>query len=331
MRKTSVAVLYGGRGKEHEVSKKSASHILALIDKKRYAVHPIFITKGGKWYYRGNKNKPVTLAFSAPRLMVGGEALHVDAVLPILHGDRGEDGSISGLLDCIGLPYAGCRAGASALCIDKAFTKAVARTLGIPTAKDILVCGTDDLPSAIRRAESEIGYPMFIKPADLGSSVGASAVFSKEEIEGALRLALSLSARVLIEELIAPKRELECAYLRTREREYISAPAEVLCDGTYDYRKKYSRRDGAKTQVRADLPEEAVLKVREYTAALARYIGIRQLCRADYFLTPGGIMLNEINTLPGFTAASLYARMLEGEGIQPQKLITELIEGAKAL
>lgn len=330
MKKKRVALLYGGRGKEHEVSKMSASFVLGIIDKERYIVHPILIDKDGGWYYREDRERPVSVSFSAPHFRLGERVLHVDVVLPMLHGDGGEDGTIAGALECIGVPYVGCLVGAGALSADKAYTKAVARQIGIPTAKDILVCRGEDISAAIRQAEESIGYPMFVKPTDLGSSVGASAVYSPSDIEPALSSALALSRRVLIEELVEEKRELECAYLMTRGGEYISDPAEVICHGTYDYRKKYEG-GGVATVVRADVPERVRQKAREYTRALARQIGIRQLSRVDYFLTPSGLLLNEVNTMPGFTATSLYAEMVREMGIDPTALISELIEGAQVL
>ncbi len=331
MKKRRVAVLYGGKGCENEVSKMSASYIMSLIDKTKYIVHPIFIDKDGGWYYREKRDRPVSISFAPPRLILSERTLDVDVVLPALHGDMGEDGTISGLIECLGFPYVGCRTVAGAVCSDKALTKAVASFLGIPTTRDVLVCRDDDIECAIKRAEDTIGYPMFIKPTDLGSSVGAVAVYSPRDIRDSLNYALSLSHRVLVEELVEEKRELECACLIARDGEYISNPGEIVLSGTYDYEKKYATTKPTETRVSADIPEDVRERLREYTRKLVRYIGVRQLCRVDYFLTPTGLIFNEINTFPGFTSTSLYARMLEGMGCNPSDLIAELIEGASVL
>ncbi len=330
MNKRNVALLYGGRGHEHEVSKMSATYLCSIIDEKRYIPHPIFIDKAGGWYYGEDRAKPVTLSPTAARLSVGGEEIAVDVVFPMLHGDIGEDGTVSGALLCLGIPYVGCHTGAGALAADKALTKAVARSLGIPVARDMLVLRSHDIEWAAREAEASIGYPMFIKPTDLGSSVGARAARDGRELREALKEALSLSPRVLIEELVEDKRELECAYLGTRGGELISPPGEVILDGTYDYERKYLK-GGARCVTRAELPDEVIGLAREYTRRLVHHIGIRQIARVDYFLTPAGLILNEINTMPGFTGSSLYPKMVEGMGICPEDLVTELIEGALVL
>lgn len=327
MEKKHIALLYGGQGREHEVSKMSAAHLIELIDKERYITHPIFIDRSGGWYLSGDKEKPISISTAPPRLMVGGEELRADVIFPMLHGDLGEDGKISGLFECLGIPIVGCHTGAGAVAGDKALTKAVARSLGIPVAKDILLTREDGADSVIKQAREAIGFPMFVKPTDLGSSVGARAAYNEEQLREALSLARSLSARVLIEELIEDKREVECAYLGARSGQLVAPPGEVILDGTYDYEKKY-QGGGAVCISRASLDENIIEKIKDYTMRLVRYIGIRQIARVDYFLTPRGIIFNEINTMPGFTSGSLYPKMIEAAGITETELVSELIEGA---
>ena len=330
--KKRVALIYGGVGKEHDVSVMSAEYLRELIDPDEYELLPIFIDKNGKWYLTGNReNAPISYASGG--LTVGDTPLRVDVAFPILHGDGGEDGCIAGTLKMAGIRFVGCDVGASAVAYDKAITKLVAERLGIPTAKWILRVEDDTHHPGVEDAEAVagamIGYPMFIKPSGLGSSVGAHAVMTPARFDAAYTDAcIKGGGRVLVEEYIGEKRELECAFFKTRDRRIFAHPGEVVCHGPYSYEEKYNSSSHAKTVARADVPEAVSSLAIRYSEMLADAIGFRHLSRIDFFLTDRGLIFNEINTMPGFTAASLYPRMMGEAGIAPRELVRLLIEDA---
>ena len=329
MKRKRIALLYGGAGAEHEVSLAGAEYVLGVIDKSRYIPYPVLITREGKWLAEGDPERVVTLAVGGRALCEGEKTIPIRAAFPLLHGDMGEDGKIQGLLDCAGIPYVGCGVVAGAVASDKILTKDIARALGIPTVSGIAITGAVSTEAARRRAEKEVGYPMFIKPSGLGSSIGAHAVYAMEEFDRALRSAVALGeGRVLIEELIEDKRELECAYLGYSGGELFTHPGEIISHGFYDYDEKYGKESRTSTRVRAELSDKLCERVREYSGALVTRLGIRQISRIDFFLSGGELLFNEINTMPGFTASSLYPAMIAAAGISPTELVTELIEGA---
>lgn len=330
MIKKNVLILYGGEGHEHDVSVASAKFLISVIDRTRYNPIPILITRSGLWRTPCRKYTAVHPKRRGGRgvLSVRGTEIRIDCAIPLLHGDFGEDGRIQGALEALGIPYVGCTPMAGAVCSDKIMTKAVASSLGIPSADSIYSIG-DFAEVAKFRAESFIGYPMFIKPADLGSSVGCAKVLIPEEFLPAYRSAARASERILIEEYLEGAREIECAYLGTRARgELFTHPGEVIVGDVYTYEKKYSKTSDARILTRAPLDDDTVTRVKNYSRRLVSTLGIRHLARIDFFLYDGEILLNEINTMPGFTASSLYPRMLEAAGIPPRELVTELIEEA---
>ena len=206
--------------------------------------------------------------------------------------------------------------------------KMLAESVGIKTVPYVVAVKGEEPNRAIDEAEVRLGYPMFVKPATLGSSIGAAKVDTKEELEAALSEALSLADKALIEKYIAARREIEVGYLGYDGGEVISAGGEIATDCWYDYKEKYSERSRARVLSRADLPSEVNERLKNFTERLVRLFGIRQISRLDYFLTPEGIYLNEINTMPGFTEASLYPRLIAECGIPEARLVTLLIEGA---
>ena len=323
--KKKVAILYGGKGLEHDVSIAGAKNLLRLIDRERYIPIPIYIERGGTW--RTEDGEEVTLSPKSG-LTKGGAPLGCEVVFPLLHGDFGEDGSIAGALEMLGIDYVGCRAGTGALLIDKVYTKMLAESVGIKTVPYVVSVKGEEPNRAIDEAEVRLGYPMFVKPATLGSSIGAAKVDTKEELEAALSEALSLADKALIEKYITARREIEVGYLSYDGGEIISAGGEIATDCWYDYKEKYSERSRARVLSRADLPNEVNERLKNFTERLVRLFGIRQISRLDYFLIPEGIYLNEINTMPGFTEASLYPRLIAECGIPEARLVTLLIEGA---
>lgn len=329
MRKLRVALIYGGSGHEHEVSKMGVKNLLPKFDRRRLTVYPIFIDKRGIWHNGGERGERVTPCRDTRGGVLSSESgnLSVDVAFPLLHGDFGEDGRIQGSLDTAHIPYIGCDVRAGAVCADKLLTKRIADSLGIPSAASMLAYSTDR--DAKKNAEEKIGYPMFLKPSGLGSSVGCSLVLSSDMFDEAFSRAAECDSRVLVEEYVEGARELECAYLGTKRfGEIYAHPGEVITRGVYTYREKYGKDSHATAVVRADIPESVAVLAEEYSRRLVREIGISEIARIDYFLKDGELLLNEINTMPGFTSSSLYSAMLSECGIDTSELLTALIEDA---
>ena len=344
--KNTVALIFGGRGYEHDVSVEGAKFVFPLIDRSRYKALPIYIKKSGEWTIPkgGVSASPEeivtekvdlevvhpTFAKRVGGISYGDKFIPIRCAFPLLHGDYGEDGVIAGVLKNSNIPFIGCDVEAGALCSDKAYTKIVAEHLGIPTAKWTLGYGST-IASARRakeRAEKLFSYPMFIKPCGLGSSVGASPVRSESEFDVAYLKAARLGCgRVLIEELISIEKELECAYFATKGKELFTNLGQISCNSSfYDYSEKYSNASSARVDATSDATEKITEKIKEYSKLLTDIIGIRDIARIDYFLTRDGeIIFNEINTMPGFTGGSLYPRLLETCGINPSRLVNLLI------
>ena len=324
--RADVALIYGGRGREREVSIKGMRHILPLIDQDTYRLLLIFIDKEGRWLIDGKEVFPYKRGFFCPE---NGEFFATDAAFPLLHGDFGEDGIVQGALECANIPYVGCDVSAGAVSRDKAFVKIIAESLGLPVLPFLTVFRREGVDYAVRRAEADLSYPMFIKPARLGSSVGARDAKSREELIATLNTAFSLSEKVIIEPCLTDKRELECGYFSIKSKELFTNPGEILCGGVYGYEEKY-HSDSIGLALRADLEPTVCQAIREYSRRLVRALGVRDISRIDFFLSKDNLYFNEINTLPGFTEGSLYAKMVEGGGISERELIAGLIENARS-
>ena len=326
--KKRVALIYGGRGLEHSVSVAGAKNLISLIDGERYDTLPVMISKNGEFSLcspfvpvsDGITVHPICKDGVGGFITDGGEFFPLDCAFPLLHGDFGEDGTVQGLLSSLGIAFVGCDTRASAICLDKAVTKAVAERLGIPTVSWSLVTDTS--------SPCERNFPLFIKPDCLGSSYGAGRAESDEQFDALLRSAALLGeGRVLVEEFKSPLRELECAFFEAQGERLFTPAGEILCDGFYSYERKYSR-GGAKTAARADIAMADALKIREYSEALCSFIGIRHLARIDFFLSDGIIYLNEVNTMPGMTESSLYLKLLSETGISPAEAVNRLLSDA---
>lgn len=334
-KRKTVALIYGGKGRERDVSKKGAAYLRALIGKDKYRLIDLYIdTKGGFWL-EDKKGKtpayPVRIR-DKKGLLVDGKIIPVHAAFPLLHGDYGEDGRIQGALDTAGINYVGCTVSAGSLICDKVYTKYVAKNLGIPVVDFISKRGAsesqEDMLTLRGEAEKKIGYPMFIKPISLGSSVGASRIACRSEFERAYLECIECSSDVMIEKYLSDRRELECAYLSVFGEQYFSGAGEIKCDGVYTYSEKYSKSSRASATVGAEVTQEVAETLKGYSLLLVRELGVRHLCRIDYFLSGGIIYLNEINTMPGFTEASLYPKLIATLGIAPSVLVNSLIEDA---
>lgn len=348
--KKKVAVIFGGTGHEHSVSVKSAEYFCALLRKSEYSAIPIYISKSGRWSVHSPQKSPSQIEAGASlgittypvrlgcrsgfTLPVG--VLKVDVAIPLLHGDGGEDGVIQGALECAKIPYVGATAATSVLCHNKAYTKTFAEGLGIPTLPWLYAesgDGESDICAIICEAEKKLDYPMFIKPAVLGSSIGCAPVYSRADFAPAYRVAHKLSGgRVLIERMLDTPKELEVAYIRTKCNEIFTNPGEIFCkNGFYSYDEKYSENSSAQVHSHSSLAHSDTELVISYARALVSGLGIRHLCRIDFFEQGGKIYFNEINTVPGMTASSLYPRLIEAAGIPPRQMAAELIGASLSL
>jgi D-alanine-D-alanine ligase len=308
--KLRVAVLYGGRSGEHEISLRSAESIIAAMDPARYQVERIFITKEGHWEPRAISPDPSANP-------------GIDVVFPVMHGTFGEDGTIQGLLELAGLPYVGAGVLASAAAMDKEVTKRVLRERGLPIAEFVVVArGNYDLDDICSR----LPFPLFVKPANLGSSVGISKVKTREELAPALELAGSFDRKIIIERGIIG-REFECAVLGN-SAPVAAIPCEIMPSREfYDYEDKYVLGT-SKIVLPADLTPQQTAEIQALAVACYQAIQCEGMARVDFLLetASGKFFINEPNTIPGFTSISMYPKMWEAAGLSYAKLIDRLIE-----
>jgi D-alanine-D-alanine ligase len=308
--KTRVAILFGGRSGEHEISLRSAESIMKAMDRSKYEVLEYFISKEGKW-----KPKPI--------LPEPGAHPEIDVVFPVLHGTFGEDGTVQGLLELADLPYVGAGVLASSLSMDKELMKRVCHERGLPVVEYVtLLRGSLDTTEVMSR----LPFPMFVKPANLGSSVGISKARDRAGLEKALALAAEYDRKIIVERGIEG-REFECSVLGNQEPE-ASIPCEVLPSREfYDYEDKYLL-DQAKTQLPADLPPAKMAELRRLAVECYRTVECEGMARVDFLLerATDQLYINEINTIPGFTSISMYPKMWEYTGLAYPKLIDRLIE-----
>jgi D-alanine-D-alanine ligase len=313
-KKLRVAVLYGGRSGEHEVSVRSARSIMAALDPARYEILPFFITKGGRW-------KPYAIR-PEPRANPG-----IDVVFPVLHGTFGEDGTVQGLLELAGLPYVGAGVLASAASMDKEIMKRLCVERGLPVV-EYLVLERSRL--AVEPVEQRFAYPVFVKPANLGSSVGITKAKNRRALKKALELAAAYDTKIIVERSIEG-RELECSVLGNEDAQ-ASLPCEIFPSREfYDYEDKYLL-DRARTIVPAELTPEQVEEIRRLAVECYQAVGGEGMARVDFLLeaATGRIYINEINTIPGFTSISMFPKMWGASGLPYPRLIDRLIELALA-
>ncbi|MBR2325444.1 MAG: D-alanine--D-alanine ligase [Clostridia bacterium] len=345
--KKTVALLFGGKGEEHAISCRSAAAVLSHLDKKKYRVIPIGIDREGDFFfYRGDperigsggfrrdtehliKTFPLRLG-GRGGFFLDGEILSVDAVFPVLHGRGGEDGEIQGTLSAAGLPFVGCDAAASAVSFDKAYTKAVAQSLSVPTARGVCIAPSFSLDEAYRAVLKVLSphVPWFVKPARQGSSFGASVAKGKADFAKSYDLARAYG-RVLVEEYIENKTELELAFLEKEGAHLFAGPGRIASTAPlYSYDEKYKNAEAA---VVGGAESTVTERVTEYAKRLTEALSLNSLARLDFFLTAEGqILFNEVNTLPGFTETSLYPRLWEAQGLSFTALLDILIGEAIA-
>ncbi len=320
----TAAILYGGIGREHDVSVMGFSYMSELVNSIGFKVLPIYIAKDGYMYLseRSGISEPVSMVRNG--FMTRDSFIPADVAIPLLHGDGGEDGVIQGALEHLSVPYIGADCITSAVCLDKHYTKCIARRLGIPTANWLSFSKKDSTGYALSASESRLNYPMFIKPRRLGSSFGIHAVMDRDAFSAAYEDAQdSGDGTVIVEEMIQDKREIEVAFFGTDHTSVISMPGEIFCKGTYGYGEKYG--GNIKTSAAASTDRHTSALITEYSNLLAADLGLRHLGRIDYFLSGEKIYFNEVNTFPGFTRDSLYPRLLRSSGIEPRDAIESFI------
>ena len=334
-----LVVLFGGRSAEHDVSCTTAAHVLAAVDPDRYDVHPVGITRDGAWVSADDARRALARGQAAlpDRLTASGTALEplpavtpaADGlpvvVLPLLHGPYGEDGTVQGMLELADVPYVGSGVLASALCMDKAKAKEVLAAHGLPQAPYVVLRDTEVDRAAAACDDAGLGYPVFVKPANLGSSVGVTKVRDRSGLAEAVALAAGYDEWVVIEQGI-DGREIEVGVLGNREPQ-ASVPGEIVASHEfYDYEDKYV--DGAcDLLVPAPLDEAESAEVRRLAVRAYQALRCDGLARVDFFLEPGGrgFLVNEVNTIPGFTPVSMYPRLWQASGLSYPDLIDELV------
>ncbi len=360
--KTRVAVVFGGRSPEHAISCVSAGSILGAIDREAYEVLAVGIARDGRWLLlpddpaalqiHGRELPEVTtgqaIALSNDPAQRGlrvfdgaaagiGELAQVDVVFPVLHGEQGEDGTIQGLLEMVGLPYVGAGVFASAAAMDKEFTKKLLAAEGLPSG-NYLVLRRGDSAELDAEQQAQILLPAFVKPARAGSSIGITKISDWSELPEAVATARAVDPKVLIEAGISG-REIECGILAegagpgepVEIRASVPAEIKVLHGHEwYDYEAKYLD-DACEFDVPADLPEEITAQIQDYAVRAFRALDGRGLARVDFFVTESGeVVINEVNTMPGFTPISMYPRMWAASGVSYPELIDRLIRSALA-
>lgn len=346
MIKKVVAVIFGGQSSEHEISKISASTIIKNLSKEKYSIIPIYITKNGQWkLYEGalenisndGWEKYSTNAIISPDtnhkgiLRIVGEKVKfipIDVIFPVLHGKGGEDGTIQGLFELANIPYVGCEVLASAISMDKAYTKIIADSININQAKYKIINKYEienDLENICNEIENEIGYPCYIKPANAGSSKGITKAENKNALINGLNLAKKYDLKIIIEKNITG-RELECAILGNNEI-LASRVGEVLSvTQFYDFDAKYNNSE-SKTVIPANIPLNIENEIRKSAINIFKALDCKGLARVDFFLEneTNKIIFNEINTLPGFTSISMYHMLWKEQGINLPDLLDKLI------
>ena len=343
-----IGIIFGGKSTEHDVSVVSGTSVIKNMDKQKYEIYPIYIEKDGTWYTYDKKIEEIDV------LKIGEEIKEktkieniieylktMDVIFPVLHGLDGEDGSIQGMLEMLGIPYVGCKILASSIGLDKAYTKIIFEKAKIKQAKYEYIRKYEDkyiyidkefnekelnIDEIIEKIQQTLKYPMFIKPSNFGSSVGISKAENKQELKEAIKLVGEYDKKILIEQGING-REVECAVLGN-EDVVASCVGEIKpADKFYSYDAKYKNTE-SKTQIPADIPNEISNKIREYAIKAFKALDGKGLARVDFFIEKetNEIYINEINTMPGFTEISMYPKLFEASGIKYSEILSKLIE-----
>ena len=357
-RKPRVAIVFGGRSSEHAISCVTAGSVLEAIDRTAYDVVPIGIAPDGRWVLESGDPERLQIKGPGELPSVDGEraaiallreaggtdlVVHaparppetlgeVDVVFPLLHGPWGEDGTIQGMFEMAGVRYVGAGVLASAVAMDKAYAKIVLRAAGLPVLPSLTVTAREWYrdPDGVRHRVADLGFPLFVKPSRAGSSMGISKVHDPSELDAAIEEAHRHDPKALVEQAAVGSREIECGVLEALDgTPETSVPAEIIVGGEhefYDFAAKYLPEEHTELAVPADIPGDTAAELREMAARAFEAIGCEGLARVDFFLMPdGSLMLNEVNTMPGFTPTSMYPRMWAATGVDYPALVDRLI------
>ena len=345
----NALIIFGGVSSEHMISLVSASNVIANIPKEKYSVYMLGITLGGEWYlYEGEadclhndkwlESGKITKAVISPDRADHGiivfrdgqvEKIGIDVCFPVLHGANGEDGTVQGLLELSGIPYVGCGVLASSCCMDKAVTNTIADAAGIPQAKWLSIgrnAFSENAQAFIEKVKVYLGYPVFVKPANAGSSVGISKATDDESLMRAMEVAFKEDSKAVLEEFIDGY-EVECAVLGNYGAKAMSVGQIKPANEFYDFEAKYENAS-SELYIPAHITDEQINAVKELAVKAYKALGCAGLSRVDFFVTKdkGEVMLNEINTIPGFTSISMYPKLCEHSGIAYGELIDRLFE-----
>lgn len=321
-----LAVIYGGKSTEHNVSIVSGKNIINALNKEKYEIYPVQITEEGNWMQNNKEIKDIVKFLKS-----------MDVVFPVLHGLYGEDGTIQGMLEMLDIPYVGCKVLASSLCMDKVYTKLIFDKAKIPQARyiyikeeNIYVDGNfEELKlendEIIKLVEEKIGFPVFVKPSNSGSSVGVSKARNGEELIRALIDASRFDSKVLIEEAIVGK-EVECAVLGNSDVQASTVGQIMSAENFYSYDAKYKNQE-SKVIIPANLSEDKINEIRNLAIKAFKAVDGKGLSRVDFFVQNGTdkVYINEINTMPGFTDISMYPKLWEHSGLSQTELLDKLI------
>ncbi len=355
-KKIRVAVLYGGKSGEHEVSLRSGAFIIQNLDRSKFEILPVSVDKAGRWQWNDLKlieaarANALPIHHNAPELRLAPqkdgraslEPIHnkdpgmkdIDVFFPIMHGPLCEDGTIQGLLELADVAYVGAGVLGSAIGMDKDVAKRLAAAAGIPIVPYITVqkiAFDEDPNDALQRAKEQLLLPVFVKPCNMGSSVGVHKVKAWEDLESALKDAFQYDLKVLVEQGIHA-REIEVAALeQLKGPAFISVPCEIITSGKhefYSYEAKYLDDEGARFEIPAKIEQTEIFRVQQLAAEIFHTLECAGMARIDFFLDrkSGAFYFNEINTIPGFTSISMYPKLMEASGIKPQELLTKLVE-----
>jgi D-alanine-D-alanine ligase len=340
MKKLRVAVIFGGRSGEHEVSIASAASIFKHLDPARFETVPIKIEKDGRWMLAGDVPKAISAAdvhrqaattalqsIDPTTTLTGGD---IDVVFPVLHGPYGEDGTVQGLLELANVPYVGAGVLGSAVGMDKAVMKTVFRDRGLPVGPYLVILRHEwsrDAAALTARVERQLTFPVFVKPANLGSSVGISKAKTAAEFVDAMTLALQYDRKIVVEAAVPNAREIECAVLGNDEPE-ASIPGEIIpLREFYDYEAKYLDANGSRLEIPAALSDAAAAQIRRLSIEAFRACDLSGLARVDFLVNrdTGETFVNEVNTLPGFTTISMYPKLWAASGVPYPELLERLL------
>lgn len=340
MKKHNVVILYGGQSGEHDVSLMSAASVEEHLNKDIYNIHLIGITRKGLWFYQKNyqntnnslgiiENQNLLVSLTPGKgLSVSGKILDIEFIFPILHGTFGEDGTMQGLLDIVGIPYAGSGLDGSYMAMDKEYAKIIWEREGIPVVPFISVKKYDyvSAPDNIKSiAEKKFSYPLFVKPVKTGSSVGVSRIENSEEFHNGVKNAFRYDHKILIEQAV-DAREIECSIIGNDNPEIFSLGEIAPSHEFYDYDAKYLDPEGAKLIIPADINTELSCKIKNIAKKAYLALNIKGFSRVDFFLDKknGEIMLNEINTIPGFTKISMFPMLCAHDGLEYSDLLDKI-------